>query len=414
MPERIEIALLGRRLGHSLSAEIHKYLGSYDYTLYPLEPVELDAFFKREDFRGLNVTIPYKLDVLKYCSELSETAKRIGCVNTIVRRSDGSYFGDNSDYYGFSYMANKAGISFKGKKVLILGNGGASLTARLVASDLGASSIVIVARKLEDNFTNIDRHSDAEIIVNCTPVGMYPNNGERIVDLDIFPRLEGVLDMIYNPSRTPLLLDAADRSVKYANGLAMLVAQAAKSAEYFRHEDDSYADIDEIVDKISRAQKNIVLVGMPGCGKSTVAKELSRKLDRELIDTDDMIVEKAGKSIPEIFADEGEICFRDLESECIKEAAKLSGRIIATGGGAVLRSQNREAIRGNSFVIYLKRDVTQLAQNGRPLSKDVSTLERMYEQRLPLYEFTSDVSVDVCENKEETLNNVLKLLERMQ
>ncbi|MBQ3099958.1 MAG: AAA family ATPase [Clostridia bacterium] len=414
MHEKIEIALLGRKLGHSLSGEIHKYLGSYDYRLYPLEPEELDGFFVRNDFRGLNVTIPYKLDVVKYCSELSETAKRIGCVNTVVRREDGSFFGDNTDYYGFSYMAKKAGISFEGKKVLILGNGGASLTARLVAADMGAESVVIVARKLEDNFTNIQKHSDAQIIVNCTPVGMYPNNGERLVDLGVFSELEGVLDMIYNPARTPMLLDAADRGVKYANGLTMLVAQAAKSAEYFRQDGDSYADIDEIVDKISLAQKNIVFVGMPGCGKSTLAVALASKLGKEYIDTDDMIVDKTGKTIPEIFADEGETYFRDVESECIKEAAKQSGKVIATGGGAILRPENRDAIRGNSFVVFLKRDIPELSKKGRPLSKDISALKEMYKLRLPLYELTADAEIDICEKQEDTLNNLLELLESMQ
>ena len=411
MSKKLEIALLGRKLGHSLSGEIHKYLGSYDYRLYPLEPEELDCFFLRDDFRGLNVTIPYKLDVVKYCAELSETAKRIGCVNTVVRRADGSLFGDNTDYYGFSYMAKKAGISFEGKKVLILGNGGASLTARLVASDMGAGSVTIVARKLEDNFTNIERHGDAQIIVNCTPVGMYPNNGERLVDLGIFPRLEGVLDMIYNPARTPLLLDAADRGIRYANGLTMLVAQAAKSAEYFRRDGDSCENIDQIVDKISRAQKNIVFVGMPGCGKSTLAAALSKRLGRELIDTDDMIVNKAGKSIPQIFSDDGEEYFRDLESECVKEAGKLSGKIVATGGGAVLRPENRDSLRQNSFVIFLKRDISQLSQNGRPLSKGISALEEMYECRLPLYKLTADAEIDVCEEKEDTLKSVLELPE---
>ena len=413
MSDKLEIALLGRRLGHSLSPEIHEYLGSYDYKLFELEPEELDAFFIRDDFRGLNVTIPYKLDVVKYCNELSETARRIGCVNTILRRPDNSFFGDNTDYYGFSYMAKSAGISFENKKVLILGNGGASLTARLVAADEGASSVVIVARRLEDNFTNIGRHRDAQVIVNCTPVGMYPNNGERIVDLSIFTELEGVLDMIYNPARPPLLLDAADRGIKNANGLAMLVAQAAKSAEYFRTDKDTGYDIETIVDKISRAQKNIVFIGMPGCGKSTLGKAIAEVLGRDYIDTDDMIVEKAGKPIPQIFADHGEEYFRDLESECIKDAGKLSGKVIATGGGAILRSQNRDAIRQNSFVIFLKRDLSRLSKKGRPLSKDNFALEAMYKQRLPLYELTSDAEMDVCAEKADTLNNLLKLLESM-
>ncbi len=413
MSDRIEIALLGRKLGHSLSPEIHEYLGSYSYVLHPLEPEELDSFFERSDFRGLNVTIPYKLDVVKYCTELSDTAKRIGCVNTIVRRPDGSFFGDNTDYFGFSYMAKSAGVSFKGKKVLILGTGGASLTARLVAADEGASQVILVGRNSECNYDNICDHSDADVIVNCTPVGMFPNNGERLIDLDVFTQCEGVLDMIYNPARTALLLDAEERGVKYANGLTMLVAQAAKSAEYFRLNEEIEADIDDIVRKISRAQKNIVLVGMPGCGKSTAAERLCKKLGRESIDTDAMIVEKVGKSIPEIFADEGEAYFRDLESSCVKEVGKLSGKVIATGGGAIMRPENRDALRGNSFVIFLKREIADLDREGRPLSSGKNALETMYEKRLPMYRSTADVEVDVRPTKEETLEAIIKALEQM-
>lgn len=413
MSNSIEIALLGRKLGHSLSPEIHEYLGSYKYELHPLEPEELDSFFERTDFRGLNVTIPYKIDVVKYCAELSDAAKRIGCVNTIVRRTDGSYFGDNTDYFGFSYMARSAGISFKDKKVLILGGGGASLTARLVVADEGAREVVIVDLGAENNYDNIERHSDAEIIVNCTPVGMYPNNGARLIDLDLFPHCEGALDVVYNPARTAFLLDVGDRGIKYANGLTMLVAQAAKSAEYFRLNEEVKADINDIVIKIARAQKNIVLVGMPGCGKSTAAKGLCEKLGREAVDTDDMIVEKSGKSIPEIFAEEGEPYFRALESRCVKEAGKGSGKVIATGGGAIMRPENRDALRGNSFVVFLKRNIEDLDRSGRPLSTGKSALEVMYEKRLPLYRSCADVEIEVGETPEQTLNSILKALEQM-
>lgn len=413
MSDSIDIALLGRKLGHSLSPEIHEYLGSYGYVLHPLEPNELDPFFERTDFRGLNVTIPYKLDVVKYCAELSDTAKRIGCVNTIVRRADGSYYGDNTDYFGFSHMAKSAGIGFKDKKVLILGTGGASLTAHLVASDQGAREVVKIGRNLENNYQNIDRHSDAEVIINCTPVGMYPNNGERLIDLDIFPLCEGVLDMIYNPARTALLLDAEDRGIRCANGLTMLVAQAAKSAEYFRGTEKKEVDIDDIVHRISRAQKNVVLIGMPGCGKSTAAALLCERLKRETLDTDAMIVERAGKPIPEIFADEGEEHFRRLESICVNDACKMAGKVIATGGGAILRPENRDALRGNSFVIFLKRAISDLDRKGRPLSTGKSALEEMYEKRLPLYRATADAEVDVCETKEETLESIIKALEQM-
>ncbi len=310
-------------------------------------------------------------------------------------------------------MAKSAGISFKGKKVLILGTGGASLTARLVAADEGASQVILVGRTSECNYNNISDHSDADIIVNCTPVGMFPNNGERLIDLDLFTRCEGVLDMIYNPARTAFLLDAQKRGIKYANGLTMLVAQAAKSAEYFRLNEKKDVDIGDIVRKISRAQKNIVLVGMPGCGKSTAAERLCKRLGRESIDTDAMIEERAGKSISEIFADDGEAYFRDLECACVKEAGKMSGKIIATGGGAIMRPENCDALRGNSFVIFLKREIADLDREGRPLSTGKTVLEAMYEKRLPMYRSTADAEVDVCPTKQETLEAIIKVLEQM-
>ena len=391
----MEICLIGRKLGHSLSPEIHKYLGSYTYDLCPMEPEELDGFFASTDFRGMNVTIPYKKEVVKYCAELSDAARRIGCVNTISRRRDGSLYGDNTDYYGFSYMARSAGISFAGKKTLVLGSGGASLTARLVAADEGASEVVVISRTGENNYGNLDRHADADIIINCTPVGMYPDNGKRVIDLSLFPRLSGVLDMIYNPARTPLLLDAEKRGIKNSNGLPMLVAQAAKSAEYFRRNENMKPDVPEICKSVAAEQLNIVLVGMPGCGKSTIAGILAGAMGREAVDTDEMVKRRAGRSIPDIFARDGEEVFRDLESECVADAAKERGRVIATGGGAVLRRENREALRGNSAVVFLERPIEDLSTGGRPLSRDIETLKKMYAQRLPLYRETADISVRV-------------------
>lgn len=390
----IEIALIGRKLGHSLSPEIHEYLGSYRYELHELEPEELDDFFAKREFRGLNVTIPYKKDAAGFCDEMSEAAKRIGCVNTVVRRADGTLFGDNTDYFGFSYMAQQAGISFAGKKTLVLGSGGASLTARTVAADMGAREVVVISRTGDNNYENIGVHADADIIVNCTPVGMFPNNGARIVDLDMFPRLTGVLDMIYNPARTPLILDADKRGIKCANGLSMLVAQAAKSAEYFRVNENVKPDIQKIVNEISARQKNIVLVGMPACGKSTIGRQLARDLGRRFIDTDEMIVERAGKTIPQIFAEDGEARFRDIEAECVCEAGRGAGAVIATGGGAILRRENREALKGNSTVVFLERPLNELSKAGRPLSQKTAAAE-MYRQRLPLYLDAADLTVCV-------------------
>jgi len=408
----MEIALIGRKLGHSLSPEIHEYLGNYKYELCELEPEELDGFFSRGDFRGLNVTIPYKPEAARRCDKLSEFAQRIGCVNTVIRSNDGTLFGDNTDYYGFTYMASRAGIDFSGKKTLILGSGGASMTARTVAGDLGAREVIVISRSGEDNYGNIDRHSDAEIIVNCTPVGMFPNNGERIVDLGMFPKLEGVLDMIYNPLRTPLLIDAADRGIKNSNGLSMLVAQAAKSAEYFRRNENRRADMEYICREIENKQRNIVLIGMPGCGKTTVGRLLARELGRIFIDTDDGIETASGKSIPEIFSTEGEKAFRDLESKVVYEAGKGSGAVISTGGGAILRRENREALMGNSVVVFLERPVTDLATHGRPLSeKGREAIEKMYTERLPLYKKTADVTVRVGSEPRITAASIINKLE---
>ena len=399
--------LLGRKLGHSLSPEIHALLCDYKYDLYPTEPEKLDEFFASKALTGYNVTIPYKVEAFNRCATLSETAKKAGSVNTVTRNADGTLHGDNTDYFGFSYMAEKVGCDFNGKKVLILGSGGASLTVQLVAADMGAKEIIVVSRSGENNYENISLHYDADIIVNTTPVGMYPNNGERLIELDKFTRCRKVLDLIYNPARTPLLLDAEKLGIDCINGLYMLVAQALRAAESFIKKEIPLSRIDEIYNRILAKQKNIVLVGMPGCGKSTLASLLSEKTGRECVDTD-AAVEKCGMRIPEIFAEFGEEEFRRRETEAVRKIAKEAGRIIATGGGAVLKAENRTALRENSTVIFLKASTEKLATDGRPLSKDLETLKRMYEQRLPLYEETADITVEVDPDPEITLGRILK------
>ena len=399
--------LLGRKLGHSLSPEIHALLCDYKYDLYPTEPEKLDEFFASKALTGYNVTIPYKVEAFNRCATLSETAKKAGSVNTVTRNADGTLHGDNTDYFGFSYMAEKVGCDFNGKKVLILGSGGASLTVQLVASDMGAKEIIAVSRSGENNYENISLHYDSDIIVNTTPVGMYPNNGERLIELDKFTRCRKVLDLIYNPARTPLLLDAEKLGIDCINGLYMLVAQALRAAESFIKKEIPLSRIDEIYNIILAKQKNIVLVGMPGCGKSTLAALLSEKTGRECVDTD-AAVEKCGMKIPEIFAEFGEEEFRRRETEAVRKIAKEAGRIIATGGGAVLKAENRTALRENSTVIFLKASTEKLATDGRPLSKDLETLKRMYEQRLPLYEETADITVEVDPDPEITLGRILK------
>ncbi len=399
--------LLGRKLGHSLSPQIHALLCDYKYDLYPTEPEKLDAFFADTALTGYNVTIPYKVEAYNRCATLSETAKKAGSVNTVTRNADGTLHGDNTDYFGFSYMAEKVGCDFKDKKVLILGSGGASLTVQLVAADKGAGEIVVVSRNGEINYENISLHYDADIIVNTTPVGMYPNNGERLIELEKFKKCRKVLDLIYNPARTPLLIDAEKLGIDCINGLYMLVAQALKSAESFIKKEIPFSRIDEIYNIILAKQKNIVLIGMPGCGKSTLAELLSERTGRECVDTD-AAVEECGMKIPEIFKEFGEEEFRRRETEKVKKLAKEQGRIIATGGGAVLKAENRTALRENSTVIFLKASTEKLATDGRPLSKNLEALNKMYEQRLPLYEETADLTVEVDPDPEITLGRILK------
>lgn len=397
--------LLGRKLGHSLSPEIHSMLGNYEYRLYPTEPEKLDEFFSSERLSGFNVTIPYKVEAFRRCNELSETAEKAGSVNTVVRRPDGTLFGDNTDYFGFLYMAKKIGCDFKDKKVLILGSGGASLTAQLVCGDEGAREIIVVSRNGENNYGNINLHFDSDIIINTTPVGMYPNNGKRLIDLSKFTKCRKVLDMIYNPARTVLLLDAEKLGIDCSNGLPMLVAQAIRAAEIFTGKSIPRSKIDEVHDAVLKNQKNIVLIGMPGCGKSTVAKLLSEKTGREYVDTDSL-VELCGESIPQIFEKYGEEEFRNRETEAVISAAKEQGRIIATGGGAVLREENRIALKENSTVIFLDKSVEDLTTDGRPLSKDTDTLRKMYEIRLPLYLETADITVKVDSDPNVTLRRI--------
>lgn len=402
--------LLGRKLGHSLSPQIHALLRDYEYKLYPTEPEKLDEFFSDTALKGYNITIPYKIEAFNRCAERSETAEKIGSVNTIVRRADGTLYGDNTDYFGFDYMAKKCGCDFKGKKVLILGSGGASLTVYHVARDCGASEIVTVSRSGENNYSNLSRHYDADIIVNTTPVGMYPNNGERLIDLSEFTKCKKALDLIYNPARTVFLLDAQRLGIDCINGLYMLVAQALRAAEIFTGESIPLSRIDEIYSEIISNQKNIVLVGMPGCGKSTCAALLSQITGRECIDTDALIVENSGENIPDIFAKYGESEFRKRETEAVRSAGKLAGKIIATGGGAILKEENRIALRENSSVIFLKAPVDTLATDGRPLSKDAETLQNMLKQRLPFYEATADFTVEVDPDPEVTVRRILECI----
>ena len=401
--------LLGRKLGHSYSPQIHSFLGEYSYVLFEKEPEEVGDFVRNGDYTGINVTIPYKKDVIPYLDELSPTAEKMGAVNTIVRRSDGTLFGHNTDYFGFLYMVRQSGIQVAGKKVLVLGSGGASNTTVKALADLGAQ-VVIISRSGENNYGNLHLHADAAVIVNTTPVGMYPNTGAAPLDLTRFPHLEGVLDVIYNPARTQLLLDAETLGLPNANGLWMLVAQAKESAEYFLDKAIDDSVIETIYRKLSAQMQNIVLIGMPGCGKSTIGALLAERLHRKIVDADAEIIRLAGKTIPEIFAQDGEVVFRDWETKALAQLGKQSGLVIATGGGCVTRKRNYPLLHQNGSIFWLRRDTSLLPTDGRPLSQR-NSLSDMYETRRPLYEAFADFSVDNNGTAEETVRAILAHLE---
>ena len=403
-----KLGLIGEKLGHSFSPAIHTKLGTPDYSLFELKPEELETFLERGDFDGLNVTIPYKKAVIPYCAELTEQAKRIGSVNTIIRRADGTLLGHNTDYDGFLYMIHSSGVEVQGKKCLILGTGGASLTVRTVLEDLSAGETVFISRTGENNYQNLDRHADARIIVNTTPVGMYPRNGEAPLNVRAFPALEGVFDLIYNPARTRLMLDAERLGIPAVNGLGMLVAQAKAASERFR--DIAIPDhvVEDITREIEKQTKNLILVGMPGCGKSTIGRKLAARLDRPLVDTDEEIVKRIGCTIPEYFASHGEEEFRKREHEVLRDFSGRSGQVIATGGGIVTRPENMDPLRENSMVVFLRREIGTLPTRGRPISQS-NDLHELYEKRRPLYEAAADVTVDNI-RPEQTVEEILNLL----
>ena len=400
--------LLGEKLGHSYSPQIHSYLGNYSYSLFEKKPEELDDFFHSGDFDCINVTIPYKKDVIPYCSELTECAKKLGSVNTIVRKADGSLIGHNTDFFGFRSMLLRMELDVAGKKALVLGSGGASVTAVAVLKELGAN-VVVISRSGENNYSNLSLHKDASVIVNATPVGMYPNAGVSPVDLDLFPKLEGVLDIVYNPDRTRLILDAEGRNIPAQNGLWMLVAQAKESAEWFTSQKISDEVIGQIYNSLQKQMENIVLVGMPASGKSSVGRALAATMGRPFYDSDDEIVKEAGMPIPAYFAAYGETAFRDLESRVIARlSAEVSGAIIATGGGAVLRSENVDRLKGNGRLFWLDRSLDKLMPTAdRPLSSDREALARRYEERYPIYQAVCDTRIDGDGAVDEVANAVL-------
>ena len=400
--------LLGRKLGHSFSPRIHSFFGDYSYDLFEVEPDALDAFMKGDSFDALNVTIPYKRDVIPYCAELSEAARQIGSVNTIVRRPDGTLFGDNTDAAGFGAMLDRLAVSPAGKKALVLGSGGASLTARHVLKTRGAAEVVVISRSGPDNYENLDRHADAAILVNTTPVGMYPNNGNSPLDLDRLPKLEAVLDVIYNPARTRLMQDAEARNIPHIGGLLMLVEQARAASERFTGNSIPAGRANEVLAALRVETENIILVGMPGSGKTTVGRQIAAKTGRQLVDLDDVIVQNIGMTIPEYFESHDEPAFRAEETRAVAQICRESGLVIATGGGCITQPRNYDLLHQNGVVLFLQRDLELLSTKGRPLSQR-NSLEEMYAVRLPMYRAFADAEVQSTGVPELTAEKMLEV-----
>ncbi len=404
----LKCGLLGEKLGHSYSPQIHRMLGDYAYALYEQPPENVADFLQNGDFDGMNVTIPYKKTVIPCCAALSDAAARIGSVNTIVRRADGSLMGHNTDYAGFVWMVKRSGIRIAGAKVLVLGNGGVARTVCTVLADMNAGEIVVISRRGENNYNNLHLHRDADVIVNTTPVGMYPHNGEAAVDLRAFPACRGVLELIYNPARTQLMLDAEQLGIPCEGGLSMLVAQAVEASSWFQGKPIPDSEVERVLTAMERQMENIVLVGMPGCGKTTVGTLLAERTGRTFVDADEELVKKAGKSIPEIFAGEGEDGFRRRETAVLAELGKRAGLVIATGGGCVTRPENYPLLHQNGRIVWLQRDLDALPTDGRPLSQK-GKLAEMYQRRKPLYEAFADAVAVQDGTPAETVEKILQL-----
>lgn len=407
----MEYGLLGERLGHSFSPQIHRDLAGYDYQLLPTPLEAVEDLFARRAFQGLNVTIPYKRTVMPLCDEIDPRAAAIGAVNTVVNRN-GRLTGYNTDIDGFLYMVRRAGVDMTGKKVVILGSGGTSRTARAAAGELGAREIVTVSRRGEDNYQNLSRHADAQVLVNTTPVGMYPNWGQSPVSLESFPALEGVLDVVYNPLRTALLLQAEERGLPCSCGLPMLVAQAKRAAELFTGQNIDDSRTEAVLHGLRRQLTSIVLIGMPGCGKTTVGRALAGKLGRTFVDLDEEIVRRAGTSIPEIFAREGEAGFRERESALVREFGERTGLVVSTGGGVVTRRENYIPLKQNGLLLHLRRDPAALPTDGRPLSQATAP-EELWRRRAPLYAAFADGEIDNNGTLAGTLEQIEKEMTKL-
>ena len=394
----MKYGLIGEKLGHSFSKEVHSMLSDYEYEICEISKDDLDSFMRKASFKAINVTIPYKESVIPYLSYISEEAKKIGSVNTIVNRG-GKLYGYNTDFFGMVSQINKMHLSIKGRKTIILGTGGTSKTALAVAESLGAEPIITVSRTKKEGVVDYEElmkdHLDAEVIINTTPVGMYPDNFSSPLDLSPFTKLVGVIDAIYNPIRSNLVLDALDRGIKAEGGLYMLVAQAVYASEIFLDKKYPTEKLDKIYKKIKRKKENIVLIGMPASGKSTVAALLSSDLSRTVLDTDKMIENTRQKRISEIFESEGESACRDYETCEIANASLQNNRIIATGGGAVIKKENVRMLKQNGVLFFIDRPYRKLVPTSdRPLASNLESIKKRYDERYNIYLESADTRID--------------------
>lgn len=403
--------LLGEKLSHSFSPQIHALLADYEYKLYPTPKEQVENFIKNGAWDAINVTIPYKQAVIPFLDTMSDEARAIGSVNTVVRDTNNKLHGYNTDFYGFSYLVKTMNFEIMGKKCIILGSGGSCKTVRCVLESLGASEIITISRNGENNYDNISRHYDAQIIVNTTPVGMYPNVGSSPIRLDSFTKCEGVLDLIYNPALTALLLEAERLGIKHSNGLPMLVAQAKKACEIFQNTVLEDSITETVLSKLRMQMMNVILVGMPGCGKSTVGKLLAQKLGHKLYDSD-IEISKSGRTPSEIITSEGESEFRKIESQTIADMGKMSAKVISTGGGAVTREENYIPLHQNGKIIFIERSPALLACDGRPISQ-AQGVQKLYRERIHMYKSFADATVINDTTPEETAEKVIKALEKL-
>lgn len=406
-----KFALIGKTLKHSYSKPIHALLGDYQYDLCELEQGELEQFVKEKKYKGFNITIPYKKDIIPFLDDISEKARLIDAVNTVIYKDNKTY-GFNTDFDGMIYALNRANILVEGKIVLIMGTGGTSLTSKAVCEYLGAKEILFLSRNGEINYDNyMDKVGNIEVLINATPVGMFPNNYDCKVNLDYFTSLKAVVDAIYNPALTYLLYQAKKKNLLYTNGLPMLVAQAKYAMELFLDKKVSDSVIEPIINKLAKDSKNIVLIGMPSSGKSSIGKILAKELNREFIDTDLIIEQKENKTIPDIFAESGEEYFRKVEKSVLREKGKLSRTIISTGGGIVKNEENYFPLKQNGVIVYIKRDIDKLISDNRPLSKDKESIKRLFEERKDSYNQFADFTVENNGDINFAVKKVIELYE---